>query len=122
MRKPPPPLPTEDPGDFEAGGAIEVTLELLAKPSADRIPSGNVLGLFDYKVVRVTRGVYPLERIRVANGYAINGRLSNSARRPLGTTVHMELVPLSTYPGLAKWKLLGDATAEERRMIYTPTL
>ncbi len=83
---------------------------------------GGILFHVEYEVVSVELGEFPLTTILVANGYSSGGRLSGAARREIGTQVRLSLVPLSTYPALSNWTMIGGVAEGEGAMFYTPKL
>ena len=121
----PEPLDPEAAASFKPGGAIQVTARLTAKPPLDGIDpraSGNLLGGFEYAVVSVGSGDYPLPKIRVADGLVVGRKLTRSARRELGDVVQFRLVPLDRYPALKRWKFADVAEPEASLPLYTPKL
>ncbi|MEZ5329507.1 MAG: tetratricopeptide repeat protein [Verrucomicrobiales bacterium] len=92
-----------------AAGPITATLKLIKKPSVELSDgaSGNVLGVFEYELVELDSGTDPGSRILIVDGVIWNGKILRSVNRDLGSTLSLDLVPLTTYPNLFKLKIVG---------------
>jgi hypothetical protein len=110
---------------YQPGGLVVLTAKLVARPPAESIDtsSGNSLGIFEYEVIKVHTGHYPLPLIRVADGLVVGGRLTRTARRELGAVIQIGVVPLDQYPALKRWRLIGlDEKPEVELPLFTPKL
>jgi hypothetical protein len=92
-----------------ASGLLTAELKLTKKPNLKDADSlkGNVLGIFEYEIVEVRSGQNPGKSIEVAHGVVWNGKLMNIAKRDLGSTSSLDLVPLSEYPRLKQLTTIG---------------
>ncbi|MCB1099822.1 MAG: tetratricopeptide repeat protein [Verrucomicrobiae bacterium] len=103
-----------------AVGPLSAVLKVIRKPDLEtiRLQDGNVLGIVDYEVIGGKTVQSAASTIRVAHGFVLNGKLTRVAKREIGTTVSMDLVPVSDYPGLRKWHVVGG----DLRGVYTPKM
>ncbi|MCB1234918.1 MAG: SGNH/GDSL hydrolase family protein [Verrucomicrobiae bacterium] len=107
------------------GAKVELDLRLVAKSeikSLVDVPYQNALGVFEYEVVKDRLGNYPFKKIRVAHGIVFHRHHTGAARREIGDTIALRLVPLAKYPSLQTWQTVDDLTPNFDLPLYTPTL
>lgn len=120
--------PPSAPSDLDAVAPdeeIELTLKLLEKSVLQDIngaPYNHALGVFEYEVVKDHYGNYPLKKVRVAHGILFNRRYTSSARREIGASIQMVMVPLNRYASLTSWQTVDDLTPNYDLPLYTPKL
>lgn len=104
---------------------VDLELKLVEKSqiqNLNEVPYRNALGVFEYEVVRDKRGNYPLKKIRIAHGIVFNRKETYSARRKVGDTIDLTLVPLAKYPNLQRWQTVDQLRPNFDLPLYTPKL
>lgn len=127
VKKPSPITSNRNSSGGVASGADEVDLQLrlLEKSeitSLSNLDYSNALGVFEYEVVSDRRGNYPYDRIRVAHGIVFNRKYTNAARREIGSSITMTMVPLSKYRTLSTWQIVDELRPNFEMPLYTPKL
>lgn len=110
---------------YRPGGLVVVTAKLIARPTPESVDTsaGNSLGIFEYEVIKVQKGHYPLPIIRVADGLVVGRRLTRTATREIGDVIQIGVVPIEQYPALKRWRLIGlDKKSEVELPLFTPKL
>lgn len=120
---------TPFPAGDEAGAAMpeHVVLEIRLEAKSEianlsELDYANALGLYEYSVVKDRLGNFPYDRIRVAQGIVFARRLTGAAKAEVGSTVVLDLVPLSKYKNLATWQMVDDLRPNFEIPVYTPKL
>jgi hypothetical protein len=107
-----------------SGGPVDLVLKLVAKSDVDAaaMDESRVLGMFEYEVLDVERGNYPLERIRIAHGIVWGGEVTRAMAREVGSTTQFRAVPISTYPVFSKVKVVDTLPKAEGMPVYVPSM
>lgn len=120
---------TPFPAGDESGVALpeHVVLEIRLEAKSEianlsELDYANALGLYEYSVVKDRLGNFPYDRIRVAQGIVFARRLTGAAKAEVGSTVVLDLVPLSKYKNLATWQMVDDLRPNFEIPVYTPKL
>lgn len=104
---------------------LDLVLRLLEKSelqNLNEMPYSNALGLYEYEVVEDRLGNYPYDRIRVAHGIVFGRKYTGAAKREVGTTIAMRVVPLQKYKTLSTWQMVDDLRMNLELPVYTPKL
>ena len=104
---------------------VDLVLRLVEKSEIKemgQLEYANALGVFEYEVINDKRGNYKYDRIRVAHGIMFQRKPTSSAKRKIGETIDLTLVPLSRYPNLKTWQTVDDLRPNLDLPIYTPKL
>ncbi|MEC5127781.1 hypothetical protein VSU19_13530 [Verrucomicrobiales bacterium BCK34] len=104
---------------------VILDLKLVEKSSIENLSDldyANALGIFEYEVLSDTKGNYPFDRIRVAHGIVFNRKHTSAANREIGSTIELNMVPLSKYRTLSTWQVVDDLRPNFEMPIYTPRL
>ena len=110
---------------FKGNAPVDLVMRLVRKSeikNPNTAPYDRSLGMFEYEVVKVRNGVYPFDRIRVAHGIMFQRRLTSSARRKIGDSIELTLVPLKKYPNLKRWNMVDQLPQNLALPVYTPKL
>lgn len=118
---------TSAPGESSIAPVKEVALDLklVEKSTIENLSDldyANALGIYEYEVVSDLKGNYPFDRIRVAHGIVFNRKHTSAARREVGSTIGLTMVPLSKYRTLSAWQVVDDLRPNFEMPIYTPKL
>ena len=123
--KPLPALPQANAGKTLVFDRLDLDLRLVAKseiPILSQIDYANALGVYEYEVLRDRMGNYPYGRIRVAHGIVFRRKLTGAAKREVGSTIALRLVPLNSYQNLKTWQRVDDLPPNFEMPLYTPKL
>jgi hypothetical protein len=104
---------------------LDLDLRLLAKSEITNIAEinyANALGVFEYEVIKDRGGNYPYDKIRVAHGIVFRRKFTGAAKRKIGSTVSLRLVPLASYKNLKTWQTDDDLRPNFDMPLYTPKL
>jgi hypothetical protein len=108
-----------------ANNAIEVVIRLRAKSSFKtprEVTYRNALALYEYDVVRVVRGKYPYKTLRLAHLVMHQRKIMGAVNWPIGKTLDVELVPLSSYPTVEKIQMQDDLELAPELPIFIPKM
>ncbi len=129
LRAAPVPMGGEKRGDPVAGQvnneSVDLVLRLVEKSEIkhpNQVEYANALGLFEYEVIEDRKGNYKFDRIRVAHGIMFQRKVTGSARRKIGDTIDLVLVPLAKYPNLLRWPMADQLRTNLALPTYTPKL
>jgi hypothetical protein len=104
---------------------IELRVRLIEKSELGNLSEldyANALGVYEYQVLDDTRGNYPFDRIRIAQGIIFSRKLTGAARVEVGSETSLVLVPLSRYKNLSTWQIFDDLRPNFEMPLYTPKL
>jgi hypothetical protein len=104
---------------------VELKIRLLKKSGIANLAEleyANALGVYEYQVVSDTRGNYPYDRIRIAQGIVFGRKLTGAAKAEIGSERDLVLVPLSTYSSLSTWQVIDELRPNFEMPLYTPKL
>lgn len=114
-------------GNGSISEELELELKLVAKSELESLADldySNALGIFEYEVLKVRRGEYPFDRIRIAHGIVFAKKYTSVAGRQIGTETALTIVPLERYRTLSQWQVVDDLrqNLDLSQNIYTPKL
>ena len=104
---------------------VILDLKLVEKSRIENLSDldySNALGIYEYEVFSNSKGNYPFDRVRVAHGIVFNRKHTSAARREIGSTIELNMVPLSKYRTLSTWQVVDDLRPNFEMSIYTPKL
>lgn len=104
---------------------VDLVLKLVKKSeikNPNQASYDRALGMFEYEVIKVRKGDYQFDRIRIVHGIMFRKKLTSSARRKIGDTIELTLVPRAKYPNLATWHLENQIGDNDSLPVYTPRL
>lgn len=104
---------------------IELRVRLIEKSELGNLSEldyANALGVYEYQVLEDSRGNYPLDRIRIAQGIIFSRKLTGAAKVKVGSETSLVLVPLSRYKNLSTWQIFDDLRPSFEMPLYTPKL
>jgi hypothetical protein len=104
---------------------VILDLKLVEKSTIENLSDldySNALGIYEYEVFSNSKGNYPFDRVRVAHGIVFNRKHTSAARREIGSTIELNMVPLSKYRTLSTWQVVDDLRPNFEMSIYTPKL
>lgn len=104
---------------------IELRVRLIEKSELGNLSEldyANALGVYEYQVLEDSRGNYPFDRIRIAQGIIFSRKLTGAAKTKVGSETSLVLVPLSRYKNLSTWQIFDDLRPNFEMPLYTPKL
>ena len=102
-------------------GEIDVTIQLATKtnlPPKSIVTYKSCLVLYEYEVIEVHSGYYPLETIRVAHYGVLNRKATVKARYKIGAERSWQIVPLDRYPSMLRLQMVDDLEPDFQKPIY----
>lgn len=111
--------------NVKAFDRLDLDLRLATKSKIGNISEVsylNALGIFEYDIVKDRLGNYPHKKIRVAHGVVFRKQFTSAAKRKIGSTISLRLVPLASYKILQNWQMIDDLPKKFDMPIYTPKL
>ncbi|CAN5120842.1 hypothetical protein BH23VER1_BH23VER1_36190 [soil metagenome] len=108
-----------------ASDVVDVTMTLRTKsnlPHMSEVTYKSAFAIYEWEVIKVSRGSYPYNVIRVAHPVVWNGRRMGVADYEIGRTTSLKLKVLSAYPSLEQLQTIDDLPLALELPVYTASL